>query len=233
MRRALALAAGLASLLSAMPALAQRTAGTIIGHVTDESGAALPGVAVTLSSPAVPGNPATSTTSTGAYRFLALPPGRYEIGYSLQGFATLKRAEIIVSSGNTVDIPVTLKIGERTETISVSGDSPVVDVVSSQVNTTYDKELVQNIPIRRTFFDLFHSAPGTSTNNQVSDAVSSFGSGTSDNAWQLDGVDLGSSVNGTPWAYFNSDIMEEAQVLSLGAPARVASASGAVEPAPS
>ncbi len=202
-----------------MAALAQRTAGTIIGHVSDESGASLPGVTVTLSSPAVLGNPTTSTTSTGAYRFLALPPGRYEIGYMLQGFAALTRSGIVVSSGNTVDIPVTLKIGERTETISVRGESPVVDVVSNQVNTTYDQGLVQNIPTRRAFFDLFHSAPGTSTNNFVSDAVSSFGSGTSDNAWQVDGVDLGSSVDGTPWAYFNPDIMEEAQVTSPIPPA--------------
>ena len=75
----------------AAPALAQRTTGEIVGTVTDESGAVLPGVTITIRGSGVPGAPTVVSSETGAYRFPALPPGDYTLEFTLQGFGTLRR----------------------------------------------------------------------------------------------------------------------------------------------
>ena len=92
--------------LNAAPVFAQRTTGTIFGTVTDESGGVLPGVTVTLTSVAVPGTPSTVTSETGAYRFLSLPPGSYDLTFALQGFSTISR------EGTSVPLGVSVQINE-------------------------------------------------------------------------------------------------------------------------
>jgi Carboxypeptidase regulatory-like domain len=110
-RRCARIVVALSALMcAAQPAAAQRTTGAIIGTVQDASGAVLPGVAVSLASEAVPGNPVSTTTGSGSYEFLALPPGLYELTFSLSGFSTLKRAEIVVGVGSTLEVNVTLAL---------------------------------------------------------------------------------------------------------------------------
>src|SRR4030095_2312185 len=82
-------------------AYAQRTTGSIVGTVTDESGAVLPGVTVTLSGPGVAGTPATVTGDGGAYRFPSLPPGEYQLTFALSGFSIVSREQIVVPLGRT------------------------------------------------------------------------------------------------------------------------------------
>ena len=89
MRRGLFAGLLIALVCLATPTYAQRTTGTIIGSVTDESGAVLPGVTVTLSGVAAQGKPVDATGPTGAYRFPSLAPGTYTLTFALAGFATL------------------------------------------------------------------------------------------------------------------------------------------------
>src|SRR6476469_10767762 len=96
----------LLSLGLATSAAAQRTTGQIIGKVTDESGAVLPGVTVTLRGAGVAGAPTAVTSESGVYRFPVLPPGTYEVEYLLSGFATVKREAIPVAVGNTVELDI-------------------------------------------------------------------------------------------------------------------------------
>src|SRR4051812_43301148 len=133
----------------AIPAAAQRTTGQIIGKVVDESGSVLPGVTVTLRGAGVAGAPNVITSDAGVYRFPVLPPGTYEVEYSLTGFSTVKREGIPVAVGAVVDLEITMKVGSLEETVTVSGASPVVDLASSQVTTSYNREWVQNAPVRR------------------------------------------------------------------------------------
>src|SRR5262245_16293025 len=84
------------------PAFAQRTTGTLVGNVTDESGAALPGVTISLKGEAVVGVQTAVTNEQGFYRFVALPTGSYDVSYALGGFATLNRNALKVSVGATV-----------------------------------------------------------------------------------------------------------------------------------
>src|SRR5260221_4104084 len=209
----------------AMPAAAQRTTGEIIGKVVDESGSVLPGVTVTLRGAGVAGAPSVVTSETGTYRFPVLPPGTYNLEYTLSGFTTLKREAIPIAVGSTVELDVSMKVGALEESITVSGESPVVNLASSQVSTAYNSEWVRNAPVRRfSYFDLINSAPGVSATSNVGQSTSaqSLGNSTNENSYQIDGTDISS----TPWP--NTDAVEEVEVLQLGASAEYGNLQGAV-----
>src|ERR671924_2188292 len=112
-------------LTAAAPAFAQVQSGTIAGVVQDQQGAVLPGVTVTLTSA---DRTATFTTDAeGRYRFLNLPPGLYKITLDLAGFSKFIREDIAVSVGTNVELPITLKVATVQETVTVTGESPVID----------------------------------------------------------------------------------------------------------
>ncbi|MET0556043.1 MAG: TonB-dependent receptor [Vicinamibacteria bacterium] len=212
------------------PAFAQRTTGTLVGNVTDESGAALPGVTVSLKGESVVGVQTAVTNEQGFYRFPALPTGNYDVSFALGGFATLNRNALKVSVGATVDESVSLKVSSLQEEVTVTGEAPVVDTQTNQLSTTYDKDWVRNAPIpRNSFFDLINSAPGVaSTSSDTWNRQSSFGSGTNENSYQLDGTDFTAPISGASWPYPNTDAIEEIEVLSLGATAEYGNVQGAV-----
>src|SRR5438034_8196860 len=101
----------------ATPVAAQRTTGEIIGKVADESGSVLPGVTVTLRGAGVAGAPTVVTSETGTYRFPVLPPGTYDLEYTLAGFSTLKREAIPIDVGSVIELDVTLKVGTLEQAI--------------------------------------------------------------------------------------------------------------------
>ena len=209
----------------AAPVMAQRTTGEIIGKVSDASGAVLPGVTVTLRGAAVQGAQTVVTSETGVYRFPVLPPGTYELEYTLTGFGTMKREDIPIAVGATVELDVTLKVSTIEETITVTGQSPVVNTATAQVSTNYNKEWVQNAPVRRfSYFDLINSAPGVSQTSNLgsSTTATSLGSSTNENSYQIDGTE----ISATPWP--NTDAVEEVEVLQLGASAEYGNVQGAV-----
>ncbi|MCC7180930.1 MAG: TonB-dependent receptor [Acidobacteria bacterium] len=197
--------------------------------VTDDSGAVLPGVTVTLRGSAVPGAPTTVTNEAGIYRFPNLPPGTYEITAELSGFSTSTQTGIPVALGGTAEINVQMKVSTLEETITVTAEAPVVDSTSTQVATNYSREWVENAPVRRfTFFDLVNAAPGVSPATSTSSRSSSFGSATNENLYLLDGTDFTAPLTGAAWPWPNTDAIEEIQVLSLGAPADYGNLGGAV-----
>jgi len=215
----------------AIPARAQRTTGEIVGTVTDESGAVLPGVTVTIRGSGLPGAPNVVTSETGAYRFPALPPGDYTLEYTLQGFATLRRENIPVGVGAVIDLKVSLKVSSLEETVTVSGASPVVNVASTTVSTNYNQEWVASAPIRHfSFFDLVNSAPGVSATTTVGSGTTAttLGSTTNDNVYAIDGTDLSAPTGGTAWPWPNADAIQEIEVLQLGASAEYGNVVGAV-----
>jgi len=208
---------------------AQQTTGNLRGTVTDESGAVLPGVTVTLRGRGVPGAPTTVTNEQGIFRFPNLPPGSYDITVELAGFATLTQTGIPVALGGTADVPVQLKVSTQQETITVTAEAPVVDSASTEVATNYGREWVENAPVRRfTFFDLINAAPGVSPATSTSSRSQSFGSATNENMYLLDGTDFTAPLTGAAWPWPNTDAIEEVQVLSLGAPADYGNLAGAV-----
>ncbi len=143
----------------------------------------------------------------------------------MQGFTTVRREGVQVAVGSTVELDVPLAVGALEETVTVTGESPVVSVSTSQVSTSYNKEWVQNAPLRRySYFDLIMSAPGISQTSQLgsTSTATSLGSSTNENQYQIDGTD----ISATPWP--NTDAVEEVEVLQLGASAEYGNVQGAV-----
>ncbi len=232
-RSATRLAQGVAGLalavLLAAPVGAQRITGQITGTVKDDTGAVLPGVTVSLTGATIVGTQTTQTSDNGYYRFLALPPGAYDLSFELEGFSPLTRSGVRVSVGATTVENVSLTIGELTEAITVLADAPVVDTESNEVGINYDRVWVENAPVQRqSFNDLVAAAPGSLRGNDQSRRTMVYGSSYDENSFQLDGADVNDNFFNEQLAQPNIDAIEEIEVLSLGAPAEYGNLTGAV-----
>jgi hypothetical protein len=142
---------------------------SIIGQVTDESKALLPGVTVTATSPAlqVP-NVVTITDERGEYRLTPLPIGTYNVEYSLQGFQTVRREGVKLTAGFTAKLDIVLGVGQLEESVTVSGASPVVDTAATSITTHVTAEVLENIPTSRNgYTGLLELAPGVRGNIDV------------------------------------------------------------------
>jgi hypothetical protein len=139
--------------------------GSIGGVVTDVSGAAMPGVTVTVTSPAlqVPQMVRVSEAD-GEYRLTDLPPGVYRAVFELAGFATVVREEIRITSGFNARINISLPLGTVEQHVTVSAQSPLVDVVSTRGGATVPKEVLMATPNTGTMQDLFVISGGVRSN---------------------------------------------------------------------
>jgi len=133
--------------------------GVINGKVTDAQSAVLPGVAVTITSPSMMGSQTAVTNESGTYRFPAVPPGRYTITYELAGFNTLKREGVDVGLGFTASVNVDLTLASLQETVTVTGESPVIDTSSTRVQQNFKVEQLQSIPNGRDMWSLLAVTP--------------------------------------------------------------------------
>jgi len=211
---------------------AQRISGKLIGAVTDEEGAALPGVTVEISSPALMGGVHSQVTSDkGAFRFINLPPGTYKLICKLEGFQTVEKKEIKLLIGMTVTENIFLKPKTLEEYITVIAMSPVIDVTKSSTSTNYDRTQLEKLPLGRdsSFFDIIKQTPGFATNyGWASSRMSAYGSNSEENATFMDGADLSSPEIGTAWLWPTPDMFEEVEVSGIGAPAEYGNFTGAV-----
>jgi len=153
----------LALLLASVSAFAQgggaSTTGTINGRVDDSSGAVLPGVTVTATSPSALGTQTVVTDTNGNYRFPGLPPGTYTVTFELPGFNTLKRENIQITMGFAATINVALSVASVQETVTVTGDSPVIDTSNTRVQQNFKIEQLQEIPNSRDMWSLLAVTP--------------------------------------------------------------------------
>jgi hypothetical protein len=130
--------------------------GSISGTVTDETGAALPGVTITMTSPALQVPQLLKTSGAeGEYQFTDLPPGLYRVTYELSGFGTLVREQIRLTTGFAARLDVSLKLASVAETVTVIGASPLVDVTNTRGGTTVSQELLRATPNSGTMQDAF------------------------------------------------------------------------------
>jgi hypothetical protein len=201
----------------ASPAAAQGTTGSINGTVSDNSGAILPGVTITASGRAIMGRQTAVTNDQGQYRFPALPPGPYRLEYQLSGFSTVVREEIIVSVGFTATVNVQLQVATLAETVTVTGQSPVVDTQNSNVQTNFTQEMIKSLPNARDLWALIAVAPGTTMESfdvggsraGTQTGYSAYGRGDQVRV-QVDGVNSTEDTGGT--GYFNYGAFEEVQI---------------------
>src|SRR5688572_18657756 len=143
----------------------------IAGTVRDSSGAILPGVTVEASSPALIEKVRTAVSdSTGQYRIEDLRPGIYTVNFTLTGFSAFRREGIELTGSFTATINAEMKVGALEETVTVTGESPIVDVQSARRQTVLNNDVLKAIPTVRSYNALVAVVPGvvTNTNDVVS-----------------------------------------------------------------
>jgi len=210
-------------LAMAAPTFAQEFRGRINGVVTDNTGAVLPGVTVSASSPALIQPQVQVTGGDGSFRFLALPPGVYSIDFELTGFNTVKRQDVRVVINQTLTVDMQMQVATLQETVTVTGASPVVDTSTTAMGTNFTKELLTEIPNARDIWAAMAQAPGiqmtsfdvggSNTGNQS--GFRSYGFDTQ-NQTRMEGIDTteGTAANA---GYFDFGSFEEFQVGGAGA----------------
>jgi outer membrane receptor protein involved in Fe transport len=230
-RKPALVAAALAASFISDAAIAQISTGGIRGIVRDETAAVLAGVTVEAESPArIGGAAVTVTNGQGLYLFQGLPVGIYTVTFTLPGFATVKRENVRVEVDRTVQLDMTLGIAATAETVTVTTESPVIDTVRAGYSTRFNNELVENVPTSRaSYFDLITYAPGVKTNQETNvSEFSVYGSNTDQNSFQYNGVDVSAHSYGSPWDFPNFDIIQEVEVLAVGASAEYTGFQGGV-----
>jgi hypothetical protein len=225
-------AVGLCLVLVADRAVAGQAAaaGSIIGQVKDESGGVLPGVTVTAKSPALQVPSVVSVTDAqGEYRLTPLPIGLYTVDYELQGFQTLRQAEVRVALGFVARLDIKLNVGTVAETVTVSGEAPVVDVTSTTTATRFNKETLEVLPTNRNGLNsLLVQAPGARGTMEAGGKISFSPPtirvfGISGEPWYiLEGIYTPSpDAGGGLGNYWDYNSIEEAAVQTLGTNAEV------------
>ena len=205
--------------LGVQAALAQQT-GTLAGVVRDGQGAVLPGVTVTASSAAlIGGSRTTPTGATGAYQITGLPPGSYIVTFELTGFSTLKREDVVVQVNQTARIDAELAVGTLQESVTVSGESPVVDVSSTVTQTNITKDLYEAIPTGRNPWVMAGLVPGVvtgrldvgGTEGMQQYNLEAFGSADSQKSFSIDGLktNWGGGSGGATMQYYGFEMYEE------------------------
>ena len=209
----------------AAPTFAQDFRGRMNGTVTDNTGAILPGVTVTATSPAMIQPQVQVTGADGSFRFLALPPGTYEIGFELAGFQNLKREGVRVVINQTLTVDQQMNVATLQETVTVTGASPIVDTSTTAMGTNFTKELLTEIPNARDIWAAMAQAPGiqmtaydvggSNTGNQSGFRSYGFDS---QNQTKMEGIDTteGTAANA---GYFDFGSFEEFQVGGAGSDA--------------
>jgi TonB dependent receptor/Carboxypeptidase regulatory-like domain len=220
------LAALLAITLFAWPAAAQEQRGSIEGVIKDTSGAVLPGVTVEARSGGS-GVVATTSDGNGNYRFPSLLPGLYEVSANLGGFKPAKVSDIEIKLGSIKKVDFGLQLAGVTEQVTVTAESPLVDVKQSGRSTNIRAEQVTLLPHNRDFTSLVTQAPGAN-NEAKSGGIMIDGAAAAENRYVIDGIETTDIVGGLSGKNLLADFVEEVQVKSTGYPAEYGGATGAV-----
>jgi hypothetical protein len=206
-----------ALLLAPVAAFAQQA--TISGVIRDASGGVLPGVSVEATSPALTEKVrAVVTDGTGQYRIVELPPGTYTVTYSLTGFNVVKREGVVLTGALTANIDIELRVGSLEETVTVTGESPIVDVQSARRQQVIDGDVLQTIPTSRSYNNVLQLVPGVVAGDgqvQLRPTMLLFtahGGSTEDGRLTLDGINTGASRGGAGVSGYIPDMQNAAEV---------------------
>jgi hypothetical protein len=189
--------------------------GSIAGSVRDTSGAVLPGVTVEASSPAlIEKTRAAVSDSAGNYRIVDLPPGTYDVVFTLTGFRTYRREGILVQGAMAVPVSGEMSVGTLEETVTVTGESPTVDVSNNTSQFVVDRDILDAIPtpVRNTPSRAM-MLPGTMVNTFVLGQynMSVHGSSTADTSFNIDGLRVNNLCGAGQYSgfYMNDASVEE------------------------
>jgi hypothetical protein len=192
---------------------------SIAGVVRDTSGAVLPGVTIAASSPVLIEKSRTAVSDdTGRYRIIALNPGSYTVTFTLAGFNTVRREAIELTGSLTATIDAEMRVGSLEETLTVTGESPIVDVQSIKQQRVIDDEAIHAIPGQRAYHNLVVLVPGLSVGNTQNVGgingpaplnVGGHGGANSEGRFNVDGLGVnGTSGGGTLYVTDTQNVSE-------------------------
>jgi hypothetical protein len=200
---------------------------SITGVVRDSSGAVLPGVVVEAASPALIERVRSGDTDgTGRYRIVNLPPGIYTITFTLPGFTTVKREGVEIAGSFAATVDAELRVGSLEETVTVTGESPIVDVQNAQRQQVINSEVLSSIPASRSFEHLAALVPGIqlSTTSQnvggINGPVPPFfgghGGGQFEGRLRIDGIGTGGATGGVSLLIVDTSNAAEITISTTG-----------------
>jgi hypothetical protein len=208
-------------------ALAQAPTGKIIGRVTDAEGAALPGVSVSCDSQRMVGIANAVTDETGTYRLFSLPSGTFSVRFTLPGFKTVTRRDIIVQLEQTITLNIQLEQSALAEEITVVGQSPLIDVKSTTKGSTMTKEVFMQLPRNRDFTGLLSTVPGVQFEGNQGGLSVDGASGT-ENMFYIDGTNVNNLRLGLQAQSIVMEQLDEVKVTASGYNAEFGGSMGGV-----
>src|SRR5260370_12448886 len=216
-------------LIPAAAAVAQLQTGNLYGKVSDQTGAVLPGVTVTLDTGEAP--QVQVTNAQGEFRFLSLPPANYKIKAELQGFSPVEYPHISINVGRNTNIEVTITWAVE-DVITVTSESPLLDEKAIRAGATISQNELQKIPTARDPGTVLQPTPGVLIDrvnvggNESGQQASYTGPGSlaTQSVWSVDGVVITdmAATGGSP-AYYDFDSFEEMQISTGGSDSTIAS----------
>ena len=210
------LAIAVVLLLTPAAASAQRaTTGTVTGKVVDSSGAVLPGATITLQSSEALGQFTAISDANGSFRIANLPPATYDMKAELSGFQTLIRKETVRLNG-VLDVEFTLSVGSVAETVTVIGQSPIVDPERAGLSVNISNKALTSVPVttNRRFQDAWLVVPGVAINPATLELTGS------ERRTSMDGADVTDPYGGDIFSVnLNYDAVQEVEIKALGAEA--------------
>ena len=200
------------ALLLALPALSQGIpTGTLSGRVTAQDGSALPGVLVTVTSPALQGSRTATTSESGEYNIPLLPPGEYQLTYELEGFLSPQQS-VKISAAQTTRVDAEMAQATVSEEIVVTGTYETISTAATAA-TTYEKDFVEQLPMERNVRETVLLTPGASAAGPGTTArnggISISGSQSYENLFLVNGVVITENLRGQPFDLFIEDAIEE------------------------
>src|SRR3984893_14931477 len=222
-------------------AYAQVSGGTLTGTVRDPSGGFIPNAQISVKDVATGVARKVTTDSAGFYTAPNLLPGDYTVSITVPGFSTEVRAGITLTVGAEQVVDVTMRVGQVTQTVEVTGEAPIVQLTSSTLGATVDATTVRELPLNgRSWTDLTNLQPGVVTaashvgdNNRGFGAqVSISGARPQQNKYRLDGISINDYANGGPGSLLGGnlgvDAIQEFSVLTSNYSAEYGKSSGGV-----
>jgi hypothetical protein len=193
--------------ISVAVANAQDTTGTILGTITDSSGAVLPGVTITIKNTDTSQTRVSVSDAAGRYRMPLLPPGHYEVDAQLSGFQTLVRSGITLTVGEQAVVDAKMSVGNVSESITVEGAAPLVETTTGTISSVVTEQQLGSMPLNgRDVTQLVLLQPGVvmsrgsvnGSNVGQGTKISVAGSRPSQNLFTLDGTAYNDALNNTP-----------------------------------
>ncbi|MCC6992396.1 MAG: TonB-dependent receptor, partial [Acidobacteria bacterium] len=228
-RVSLCLAVVLTALLGTRAFAQPAQTGTIAGVVEDASGGVLPGVTVTITSQERGTSRSTVTDENGRYTFPALANGSYTVEANLSGFAPVRLTDNLVETEKTTNVSVQLKVGGLTDSVTVTGETPIVDLTTVTANVRIRKEEFERLPVGRSYQALMAQTPGvvggTVTGNSN---INTLGAPNNSNLYVMDSVDTTDPTTGTFGANLNFEAIQEVSISTSAVSVEYGRSQGAI-----